>query len=157
MAARQEKGPVTRFLARNPVGQWKGFVRYASALNVLLYKLSGGRVMGSLEGVPICLVTMRGRRSGALKTIPLMYVPHGDAVLLVASLGGAPKHPAWYHSVRANPEIEIRIGRQRRQLRAREASDEEHRALWPVAVAAYPSYADYQRKTERRIPILICR
>ena len=151
-----EKGWLTAALGKVPGGPMKRLVRSMSALNVCIYKASGGKRMGSLGGSPICLVTMRGRKSGQLKTVPLMYVPHGDDVLLVASLGGAPKHPLWYHNLIADPAIDLQVGRRVRRMQVREASAAEHEALWPVAVARYPSYADYQTKTARKIPILIC-
>ena len=92
----------------------KHIIRFFTALNVLVYRLSGGRLMNRLEGAPICLVTMTGRKSGRQKTIALMYTPHGEDVLLVASLGGAPAHPVWYYNLKAQPQIEIQAGRVRR-------------------------------------------
>ena len=112
--------------------------------------------MSRLEGAPICLVTMTGRKSGKRKTIALMYTPHGDDVLLVASLGGAPTHPVWYHNLKTHPEIEIQVGSVRRKMLAREASVDEKRALWPVVVANYRSFEDYQKRTTREIPLFIC-
>jgi F420H(2)-dependent quinone reductase len=134
----------------------KRVIRFFTGLNVLLYRLSGGRLMNRLEGAPICLVTMTGHRSGKRKTIALMYTPHGQDVLLVASLGGAPQHPLWYYNLKADPHIEIQVGGLRRHMLAREAPLEEKRALWPVAVANYKSFADYQKRTTREIPLFIC-
>jgi F420H(2)-dependent quinone reductase len=134
----------------------KRIIRFFTALNVLIYRLSGGRLMNRLEGAPICLVTMTGRKSGKKKTIALMYTPHGQEVLLVASLGGAPQHPVWYYNLKAQPQIEIQAGRVRRKMVAREASPEEKRLLWPVVVANYPSFAAYQQRTTREIPLFVC-
>ncbi len=134
----------------------KRVIRFFTGLNVLIYRLSGGRLMNRLEGAPICLVTMTGRKSGKKKTIALMYTAHGEDVLLVASLGGAPQHPVWYHNLKAQPQIEIQVGRVRRQMLAREATPEEKRALWPVVVANYKSFAAYQQRTTRDIPLFIC-
>jgi deazaflavin-dependent oxidoreductase (nitroreductase family) len=134
----------------------KAVIRFFTALNVWVYRLTGGRLMNGLEGAPICLVTMTGRRSGRRKTLALMYTPHGQDVLLVASLGGAPQHPAWYYNLKADPNVVIQAGRVRRRMRAREASAEEKRTLWPVAVANYASFADYQKRTPREIPLFIC-
>jgi deazaflavin-dependent oxidoreductase (nitroreductase family) len=134
----------------------KGFIRFFTGLNVLVYRLSGGRLMNRMEGAPICLVTMTGRKSGRKKTIALMYTAHGDDVLLVASLGGAPQHPLWYYNLKAQPQVRIQAGRLRRTMLAREASPEEKRALWPVVVANYPSFEAYQRRTSRDIPLFIC-
>ena len=134
----------------------KRVIRFFTGLNVLIYRLSGGRLMNRLEGAPICLVTMTGRRSGRKKTIALMYTAHGEDVLLVASLGGAPQHPVWYYNLKAQPQIEIQVGRVRRQMLAREATPEEKRTLWPVVVANYKSFAAYQQRTTRDIPLFIC-
>jgi F420H(2)-dependent quinone reductase len=134
----------------------KGFIRFFTALNVWVYRFSGGRLMNRMEGAPICLVTMTGRKSGKQKTICLMYTPHGDDVLLVASLGGAPEHPVWYYNLKATPQIEIQVGTRRRKMLAREASPEEKRALWPVVVANYKSFAAYQERTSRDIPVFVC-
>jgi deazaflavin-dependent oxidoreductase (nitroreductase family) len=134
----------------------KRVIRFFTGLNVLIYRLSGGTLMNRLEGAPICLVTMTGRKSGKKKTIALMYTPHGADVLLVASLGGAPQHPLWYYNLKAHPQIEIQAGRVRRRMLAREATPEEKRALWPVVVANYRSFEAYQQRTTREIPLFIC-
>ncbi|MBS0579295.1 MAG: nitroreductase family deazaflavin-dependent oxidoreductase [Proteobacteria bacterium] len=134
----------------------KRVIRFFTALNVLVYRLTGGRLMNRFEGAPICLVTMTGRRSGKRKTLALMYTAHGEDVLLVASLGGAPQHPAWYYNLKAHPQVEIQAGRVRRRMLAREASSEEKRTLWPVAVANYKSFAAYQERTSREIPLFVC-
>ena len=134
----------------------KWVVKFLTRLNVVLYRLSGGRVLNKMEGCPVCLVTMTGHKSGKRKTIALMYTAHADEVLLVASLGGAPRHPAWYHNLVANPEIVVQLGPQRNAMRARLASHEERERLWPLVVRSYRSFADYQLKTQREIPIFIC-
>ena len=152
---RTSKKVVDRLLSFSVV-ESKPLMRFFTWLNIRVYRLSGGRLMNTVDGCPICLATITGRKSGQRKTLALMYVPHGDDVLLVASLGGSPKNPLWYLNLLANPQVDIEIRGRRRQLLAREASPEEHARLWPVAVAHYPSYAEYQKRTERRIPILIC-
>ncbi len=134
----------------------KRVIRFFTALNVMVYRLSGGRLMNRMEGAPICLVTMTGRKSGRKKTIALMYTAHGDDVLLVASLGGAPQHPVWYYNLKAQPRIQIQVGRERRSMLAREATPDEKRTLWPVVVANYRSFAAYQQRTARQIPLFIC-
>ncbi len=134
----------------------KRFIRFFTALNVLVYRLSGGRLMNRYEGAPICLVTMTGRKSGRRKTIGLMYTEHARDVLLVASLGGAPQHPVWYYNLMAHPQIEVQVGRVRRRMFAREADAEERRTLWPVVVANYPSFEVYQKRTTRQIPLFVC-
>jgi F420H(2)-dependent quinone reductase len=138
------------------VSQTKWIVRFFTWLNVALYRASGGRLMNRMEGGPVCLVTMTGRKSGKRKTIALMYTADEDKVLLVASLGGAPRHPAWYYNLKAQPEIEIQLGAVQRKMLAHEASSDERRVLWPKVVACYGSFADYQQKTTREIPIFVC-
>lgn len=130
----------------------KAFTR----LNVWVYRLSGGRLMNSIAGDPICLVTMTGAKSGRRRTIPLMYVPYGEGVILVASQGGAPSHPAWYHNLLAHPDIEVEQGGQRRRLRARLADTDEKAKLWPICVEHYAPYEEYQQKTTRDIPLFVC-
>lgn len=134
----------------------KAILKLISKLNVLVYRLSGGRVMGKLKGSPICLVTMTGRKSGRRITMPLMYTPHQDRVLIVASLGGAPQHPVWYHNIMANPDVVIQDGSRIRTMRARQASAAEKAELWPLCVASYPDFAAYQARTDRDIPLVIC-
>ena len=134
----------------------KAVIRLFTRLNVWVYRLSGGRLMNRREGAPICLVTMTGRRSGKKKTICLMYTPHQEQVLLVASLGGAPQHPLWYYNLKAHPEIDIQIGSRRRRMLATEAAADQRHALWPVVVANYPSFATYQGHTSREIPLFVC-
>lgn len=134
----------------------KPLMRLFTALNVFVYKLSGGRLMNSMMGTPICLVTMTGAKTGRKRTIPLMYNPHGDDVILVASLGGAPRNPLWYYNLVAHPDVEIQDGARKRRMRCRQASPEEKAALWPAIVANFPSYGAYQRRTDRDIPVMIC-
>jgi deazaflavin-dependent oxidoreductase (nitroreductase family) len=125
-------------------------------INVFFYRLTGGRFMGRLMGSPICLVTMTGRKSGRKITMPLMYTEHGDTVLIVASLGGAPNHPVWYHNLVANPEVTVQDGSRVRPMRVRQAAAAEKAELWPLCVASYPAFADYKKRTDRDIPLMIC-
>ncbi|MCR9277061.1 MAG: nitroreductase family deazaflavin-dependent oxidoreductase [Pseudomonadaceae bacterium] len=134
----------------------KWILKAFTRLNVAVYRASNGRLMNKLAGDPICLVEMTGAKSGQARTIPLMYVPDGDAFLLVASQGGAPKHPVWYHNLIAHPDIHITQGGARRALRARELSGEERALAWPICVQHYAPYADYQTRTQRLIPVFRC-
>lgn len=134
----------------------RAIVKLIAKTHVLLNRMSGGRLFNTLGGDDVCFVTMTGAKSGRRITMPLMYVPYGQGVLLVASLGGAPKNPVWYHNIVANPDIEVRHRRRRMKLRARLASAEEKPALWPVCDAAYAPYADYRARTTRDIPVFVC-
>jgi deazaflavin-dependent oxidoreductase (nitroreductase family) len=138
-----------------PARRAKTLILFAR-LNAAVYRLSGGRLMGKFGNSEICVVRMTGARSGARRDIPLMYVPNGAGVLLVASLGGAPNNPVWYHNLVAHPDIEVLIKGETRKLRARVASTEEKAAVWPRCIAAYPPYQSYQDRTSRDIPVFIC-
>jgi deazaflavin-dependent oxidoreductase (nitroreductase family) len=121
-----------------------------------IYKASGGRVGHRLPFLPpMLLLDHVGAKSGIRRTTPLLYVEDGDDLVIVASKGGHPKHPAWYHNLRANPDTTVQIGRERRRVHAREATPEERKRLWPKAVAAYREYRHYQQRTGREIPLLI--
>ena len=137
-----------------PPPRW--VVKAVTRLHVLLNRVTGGRLFNSLAGDDVCFVTMKGAKSGRSLTIPLMYVPYRDGVLLVASLGGAPRHPVWYHNLVKHPEIAVSHRRRRMQLRARLATPEEKPRLWPICDQHYAPYADYRKRTTRDIPIFVC-
>ena len=137
-----------------PPPRW--VLKLFTRINVWVYQLSKGKLMNTLAGDPICLITMTGAKTGRQRTIPLMYVPHGDAILLVASQGGMPKHPVWYHNLVAHPEIIAEQGGKKRKLIARIAEGEEKKELWPICVKYYADYEIYQQRTSREIPVFIC-
>lgn len=124
---------------------------------VELYERSGGTEATTLRdtGLPVIIVTTRGTKSGKLRKIPLMRVEHDGRYAAVASMGGAPKHPVWYFNVLADPHVEVQDGPSRWDMIAREVTGDEKKVWWERAVAAFPSYADYQRKTEREIPVFV--
>jgi len=107
------------------------------------------------HGYPALLLTTRGRRSGKLRRTALIYGRDGDSYLLVASNGGAAKHPAWHLNLSVNPAVEIQVGAERLTGRARTATAEERVRLWPVMTAVFPTYARYQKDTDREIPLVI--
>jgi deazaflavin-dependent oxidoreductase (nitroreductase family) len=120
-----------------------------------LYRATGGRV-GNLPGLPpLLLLDHVGAKSGKTRTTPLVYMPDGDALLVVASKGGHSRHPGWLHNLRANPDTEVQIGRERIKVRAREASAEEQARLWPVAAEYNPHWGRYRRRTGRTIPLVL--
>ena len=108
-----------------------------------------------IYGMAVVLLTTRGVKSGKLRKVPLMRVEHEGKYAIVASLGGAPKHPVWYYNVKAEPHVELQDGRETNDFRAREVTGEEKAIWWKRAVAAYPPYADYQKKTTREIPVFV--
>lgn len=122
------------------------------------YEGSGGRQANTLRdtGLPIVIVTTRGNKSGKIRKTPLMRVEHDGEYALVASLGGAPQHPVWYHNLTADPQaVSIQDGPSPFPAAVRELDGDERAIWWDRAVAAYPPYADYQAKTDRRIPVLL--
>lgn len=120
-----------------------------------LYESSGGIKGTTLRGMPIILLTTVGAKSGKLRKTPLMRVEHDGEYAVVASLGGAPKHPVWYFNLLKNPHVELQDGPKRADYRARLVEGDEKALWWSRAVDAYPDYADYQRKTEREIPVFV--
>ncbi len=125
---------------------------------VELYEGSGGTQGLTLmdTGLPVIIVTNRGHKTGAVRKTPLMRAVDGNTYILVASKGGAPKHPLWYHNLKADPDVEIRDGTKVYSMRVREVVDSaERQRLWDIAVAAYPPYQEYQDKTDRVIPVFL--
>lgn len=119
------------------------------------YEGSGGTRGTTLQGMPVVILTSVGAKSGKLRKTPLMRVADGDEYAVVASLGGAPKHPVWYYNVKANPDVELQDGPVKQDMTAREVTGEEKARWWKIAVEAFPPYADYQKKTDREIPVFV--
>lgn len=119
------------------------------------YEGSNGREGTDLRGLPVIIVTHRGRHSGAIRKTPLMRVADGANYVLVGSVGGAPKHPVWVYNLRADPEIELRDKEIVQRMRVREVEGEQRERLWKLAVAAFPPYEEYQQRTERTIPVFL--
>jgi len=131
-------------------------IKLWSRLNTWSYRLSGGRIGGRFPGgVPVLLLTTTGRKSGQQRTAPLLYLKDGDSYVVVASKGGMSHHPEWFKNLEANPGVEVEVGNQKLRMTARRATDAEKATLWPKLVTMYPSYADYQLRTERQIPVVI--
>ena len=121
-----------------------------------VYRLTRGVVGHRIPGGPSMLLLEHvGAKSGTRRTSPLVYGRDGDAYVLVASKGGNPKNPAWYHNLRANPDTTIQVGSKRRAVRARVANAQEHKRLWPKIVKRYSGFGDYQERTKRKIPLVI--
>jgi len=124
--------------------------------HVAIYRGSGGRIGRTLPGLPpMLLLDHVGARSGRRRTTSLVYMPHGDDFIVVASKGGHPRHPAWLHNLRAHPDTEIQVGRERIPVRAREARGEERARLWPEAKAYHDHWARYEQRTPREIPLVL--
>jgi deazaflavin-dependent oxidoreductase (nitroreductase family) len=129
--------------------------RGANLLHRALFDATNGRIGGHLAGMPVVKLTTTGRRSGQPRTSMLTSpVQEGDRMILVASYGGDDRAPAWFHNLRANPEVEVVTGGRSMHMRATVASDEDRDRLWPEVTRRYKGYAGYQRNTERRIPLV---
>src|SRR3954467_13800956 len=124
--------------------------------HTFVYRATGGVIGHRFLGAPPTLLLDHvGAKSGTKRTSPLTYFRDGDAYVIVASKGGYPKNPAWFYNLKANPDTTVQIGSEKRPVRARVATPAEHDRLWPKAVATYSGYADYQKRTERKIPLVI--
>jgi deazaflavin-dependent oxidoreductase (nitroreductase family) len=134
---------------------WPVLRRFASA-HTAAYRATGGLFGHRFPGAPpMLLLDHVGARSGVRRTTPLAYSADGDDLVVVASKGGHPEHPAWYHNLRAHPETTVRVGREVRPVRARVATPEERQRLWPLVVRTYSPYETYQHRTGREIPLVI--
>ena len=129
--------------------------RIATRVHTRLYRWFGGAGVGQIGKAPILLLTVQGRRSGKRRTVPLLFVRDGANFVVVASYGGAPKHPAWYLNLVASPSVEIEVRGTHANATARTANDEERERYWPQLVALYARYEDYQERTDRTIPVVV--
>jgi deazaflavin-dependent oxidoreductase (nitroreductase family) len=123
--------------------------------NAEKYMESGGSDGTELQGKPVILLTTIGAKTGKIRKTPLMRVEHGGEYAVVASLGGAPKNPVWYYNIKAHPQVELQDGPVTKDYEAREVVGDEKAAWWERAVTAWPDYANYQKKTDRQIPVFV--
>lgn len=123
--------------------------------HVQAYRETGGETGYIWNNATTLLLTTRGRKSGEDKTVPLIFVPDGDSYVIIASLGGAPKHPVWYLNLQADPNVTLQVKDKVFAAIARTAGSPERERLWAKAVEAWPQYDDYQAKTERQIPVVV--
>lgn len=135
----------------------KAIMRNYTRFNVWVYKKTNGRLMKHFPGgFPICIVTMIGRKSGEPREVALIHLPYGEKKLLVASQGGMEKNPVWYYNVKANPDIGIMVGGEKRAYHAEQADEATKRELWPHLLSIYPDFDEYQARTDRDIPVFVC-
>lgn len=123
--------------------------------NAELYMSSGGTEGTEMKGKPVVLLTTVGAKTGKLRKTPLMRVEHDGEYAVVASLGGAPKNPVWYYNIKKQPQVELQDGTTTAEYEAREIFGDEKALWWERAVEVWPDYADYQRKTDREIPVFV--
>lgn len=145
-----------RYTGRPFRGPFRQIMRTFSALHIVAYRLTAGRIGGWLtRTAPVLLLTTRGRRSGKNRVTPLIYLVDGADVVVVGSLGGSSTAPAWWHNLQAYPRGRVQIGGRRWTVRATEATGTERERLWSRLVEIYPPYADYARATSRPIPVVV--
>jgi len=131
-------------------------LRRLMGIHTIVYRATNGTIGHHIPGLaPMLLLDHVGAKSGFKRTSPLLYIPDGDDLVIVASKGGYPKHPAWFHNLQANPDATVQVGSERRPVRARVATSQERERLWPHVIEAYAGYADYQARTGREIPLVI--
>ena len=128
--------------------------RYARK-QVERYEATNGEKAGTMKGRPVIVLTSVGAKTGKLRKTPLMRVEHDGRYAVVASLGGAPEHPAWYHNLKAHPQVELQDRATKRDYTAREVSGDEKSLWWNRAVEVWPDYSTYQKKTDRQIPVFV--
>ncbi len=122
---------------------------------VALYESTGGVEGGTLQDKPVIILTMKGRHSGKVRKAPLMRVEDNGKYAVIASMGGAPKHPVWYLNLMASPNVTLQDGANVYEMSASEVDGDERTRWWAIAVEAWPAYADYQTKTDRQIPVVV--
>jgi deazaflavin-dependent oxidoreductase (nitroreductase family) len=131
-------------------------LRRLMAGHAAVYRATNGLIGHRFPGSPpMLLLDHLGAKSGRRRTSPLVYAEDGENVVLIASKGGHPRNPAWFHNLMANPDTSIQVGSSRRQVHARVADRQERKRLWPKVVEVYGGYQDYQRRTDREIPLVI--
>ena len=129
-------------------------MKFFSKLHVFLYRASGGRIGGRFKAAPVLLLTTTGRKTGKRRTTPLLYAEDAGRFVIIASVGGAPKHPAWYLNLQGNADAAIQVGGRTLEVHAETAPPEERARLWTLMTRIYPGYDEYQAKTSREIPVV---
>jgi len=123
--------------------------------HVSLYRLTGGAVGSGIANRSFLILTTRGRKSGIERDTPLFYFPDGDRFIVIASNGGAPRHPTWWLNLQANPQAKVQVKQKVIPVTAKQADQEEHKRLWSIIEARYQNFVGYQKRTTREIPIVI--
>jgi deazaflavin-dependent oxidoreductase (nitroreductase family) len=138
-----------------PAARLSWMLRLGWRVHRWLYRVSGGRIGDAMNGMPILMLTTRGRRSGESRTVALQYLPAGNAFVVIGSYAGEDRHPAWWLNLVAESEATVRRGGRVQQIHARETDGAERETLWRQIVAIDPAYAEYQQRTSRRIPVVL--
>lgn len=132
-------------------------MRLISGTHEFWYRISGGLIGGRVGDLPILLLTTTGRKSGRKRTMPLVYLADGDNMVVIASNGGADQHPGWWLNLRENPQAEVQVGTETKEIVAEKATGKERERLWDQVVEMYHGYDEYSRMTEREIPVVVLR
>jgi F420H(2)-dependent quinone reductase len=130
-------------------------LRWVGKFNIPLYRLSGGRIGGKINQAPVLLLTTTGRKSGQKRTAPVVYLADGEDVVVIGSNAGHNRTPAWSLNLKANPEAEVEVGRERRTVRARVAEGEERAELWRKHNEQYSGFDEYEARTDRDIALFV--
>jgi len=141
---------------RKERGPPKMLMKFITGLQGFIYKTSKGRIWNTVKDCGICVIHMKGAKTGKKRVVPLMHVPHEQGVILVASLGGADVHPTWYWNLKKNPEIVVFVGSEKLDLIAEQVEDNVKSDLWPLICSCYPDFENYQKSTKRNIPVFNC-
>jgi deazaflavin-dependent oxidoreductase (nitroreductase family) len=128
-----------------------------TATHLFIYRLSGGRIGGVVQGLHVLILTTTGRKSGRSRTMPLGYFKHDGGYVITASNSGSDHHPGWYYNLKSDPSAAIQIKNRHTPVRAEEVTGEERERLWSELIRISPGYADYQKHTSRKIPMVILR
>jgi deazaflavin-dependent oxidoreductase (nitroreductase family) len=147
--------PSDRFYSRLSMSLGARGLRWTGKLNTPLYRLSGGRIGGRVGRAPVLLLTTTGRKSGQPRTAPVVYLRDGENVVLINTNAGNAKVPAWSLNLKANPDAEVELGRERRKVRARVAEGDERADLWRKHVAQYEGFDHYKEKLDREISVFV--
>ena len=136
---------------------FKPLIRALNQFHIWIYEKYDGKYVGEYDGLPFCLMKVKGRKTGNIITIALLTIPLGNDYIIVASQGGAKINPIWYYNLIENPEIEMQVFSDKFKMIAKQLSKDEKNELWPTIINAYPGYDNYQKSTDREIPVFICK
>lgn len=147
--------PSDRFYSRVSTSMGASALRWAGKLNVPVYRLTGGRLMGKVGRAPVLLLTTTGRKSGQRRSAPVVYLADGERLSVIGSNAGNARTPAWSLNLKANPDAEVEVGRERRRVRARVAEGAERADLWRKHNEQYAGFDDYESRTDRDIAVFV--
>jgi F420H(2)-dependent quinone reductase len=147
--------PSDKALSRFSMSLGATGLRWAGKMNVPIYRLTGGRLMGKVGRAPVLLLTTKGRKSGQMRTAPVVYLADGENVVVINTNAGNARVPAWSLNLQANPEAEVEIGRERRKIRARIAAGEERAELWRKHNEQYAGFDEYRERLDREASVIV--